>query len=110
VDGEYVIQVAGGSCSGKYLSYADYGTQYPAMVRMKSSTAKRKPVWVIQKVSPGVFTIEAQRRAKDFPAKLSYSFSDRRRQKVFLNDRGRLSWDILPQGRMGEYFIFTHVC
>eukprot|EP00889_Picochlorum_renovo_P002091 jgi/Picre1/29121/NNA_004514.t1 len=107
-DGEYVIEVAGGSCSGKYLSYKPYGTEYPAVVRMKSAWAKRKPVWVIRKARPGVFTIEAQQRAKGYPAKLSYSFSDERRPNVFLNNRGLLSWEILPQGRTGEYFIFTH--
>lgn len=108
-DGQYVIEVAGGSCSGKYLSYKPYGTEYPAVVRLKSAWANRKPVWAIRKVRPGVFTIGAQQRAKGYPAKLSYSFSDGRRPNVFLNDRGLLSWEILPQGRTGEYFIFTHV-
>lgn len=108
-DGEYVIQTVGGVCSGKYLSYKPYGKQYPDVVRLKSSWAKRQPIWVIRQARPDVFTIEAEKRAKGYPAKLGYTFADKG-TNVYLSDMGRLSWEILPQGRTGQYLIVTHVC
>lgn len=120
-------------CTGKYLSYEEWGRDPSGRVRFQSADATRPMRWRVVNVESNTFSLEAVRsfsmrihstmnyytisvlrysqvyRAKCCPAKLSYARSCRSKS-VRVRPRGLLSWDLTQVGSRGTiYKVFAKV-